>query len=135
MSTAVATVRAHPDRYEKYFDAFVTFLSQHIDRKAPTLSVKVASIAQIRPAKRQKTGANHSTYSRKIELRKYSQEEYNSMLAAQHQQLYELQKEAGFIKGKKTPESNRALEARVAALEAKSEISSDESLFIDINKP
>ena len=57
------------------------------------------------------------------------------MSVAQRKQLYELQKKARFIKGKKTPESNRALEARVAALEAKSEISSDESLFIDINKP
>ena len=43
------------------------------------------------------------------------------MSAAQCQQLYELQKKAGLIKGKKTPESRRALEARVAAHEAKSE--------------
>ena len=28
LSTAVAKVRAHPDRYEKDFDAVVTFLPQ-----------------------------------------------------------------------------------------------------------
>ena len=89
MSTAVATVKAYPDRYEKDFNAVV------------------------------------------IELKKYSQEEYDSMSAAQHQELYELWKNAGLIKGKKTPESNRALKARVAMLEAKSENSSDESLVTD----
>ena len=47
------------------------------------------------------------------------------MSVAQHQQLYELQKRAGLIKGKKTPESSKALEARVAMLEAK-------SLFADV---
>ena len=52
LSIAVAAVRAHPDRYEKDFDAVITFLSQYIDRKTPTLSVKVASITQTRPAKR-----------------------------------------------------------------------------------
>ena len=50
------------------------------------------------------------------------------MSVAQCQQLYELQKRAGLIKGKKTPESSRALEAKVAMLEAKSE-------FTDIDKP
>ena len=54
------------------------------------------------------------------------------MTAAQCQQLYELQKRAGLIKGKKTPESSRALIARVAMLEAKSENSNDESLFADM---
>ena len=43
--------------------------------------------------------------------------------------MYELQKKAGFIKGKKTPESSRALDARVAMQEAKSDNSSDKSLF------
>ena len=55
MSTAVAAVQAYPDRYEKDFDAVVAFLSQYIDRKAPTPSVKAASITQAKPAKRQKT--------------------------------------------------------------------------------
>ena len=50
----VAAVRAHPDRYEKDFNAVVAFLSQYIDRKAPTPSVNIASINQYRPAKRHK---------------------------------------------------------------------------------
>ena len=52
MSTAVAAVREHPDRYGKDFDAVVAFLSQYIYRKASTPSVKVASVTQTRPAKR-----------------------------------------------------------------------------------
>ena len=71
------------------------------------------------------------TLKEKIELKKYSTEEYGSMLMAQHQQLYELQKKVRLIKGKKTPESSRASEARVAMLEAKTENSSNESLFVD----
>ena len=35
------------------------------------------------------------------------------------------------IKGKKSPESSRALEARVAILEAKTDNSSNESLFAE----
>ena len=53
------------------------------------------------------------------------------MLTAQCHQLHELQKKAELIKGKKTPESSRALEARVAMLEAKTENSSNESVFKD----
>ena len=79
LSTAVATVRAHPDRYKKDFDAVVAFLSKNIDKKAPTPSVKVASVTQTRPAKRQRTSTRHGTFRVKIELRKYSQEEYDSM--------------------------------------------------------
>ena len=40
MSTAVATVRAHPNKYEKDFNTVVTFLTQYIDKKAPTPSLK-----------------------------------------------------------------------------------------------
>ena len=80
--------------------------------------MKVASVIQTRSAKRQKTSASCSTVRGKIELKKYSREEYESMSAAQCQQLYKLQKRAGLIKGKKTPKSSRALEARVDALEA-----------------
>ena len=83
--TAVIAVRAHPDRYEKDVDAVIAFLSQYIDRKAPTPSVKVASIDQTRPAKRQKTSASHGTFRGKIELKKYSREEYDSMSVAQCQ--------------------------------------------------
>ena len=53
------------------------------------------------------------------------------MLTTHSQQLYELLKEARLIKGKKTPESSRALDARVAALETKMDNSSDKSLFAD----
>ena len=49
----------------------------------------------------------------------------------QQQQLYEVQRKAGHIKGKKTPESSKALEARVAMLEAKIDNSSNERLFPD----
>ena len=56
------------------------------------------------------------------------------MSVAQRQQLYELQWKAMFIKGKKTPESSRTLEARVAELEAKIDNSKDESLFAEFKK-
>ena len=54
--------------------------------------MKVASVGQNRPAKWQKTSTNHGTFKAKIELKKYSREEYDSMLMAQHQQLYELRR-------------------------------------------
>ena len=57
------------------------------------------------------------------------------MSVAQSQHLHELQNRARLIKGKKTPECSRALEATVAVLEAKSDNSSDESLYADIYKP
>ena len=53
------------------------------------------------------------------------------MLTAQHQQLYELQKKTMIMKSKKTPESSRALEAKVTILEAETDNSSNESLFPD----
>ena len=37
LSTAVATVRANPDKYQKDFDTVVAFLTQYVDKKAPTL--------------------------------------------------------------------------------------------------
>ena len=70
MSTAVTAETANSDRYKKYFDAVFTFLSQYINKNAPTPSVKVASVTQIRPAKRQKTSTSHSTFKEKIMLRK-----------------------------------------------------------------
>ena len=57
------------------------------------------------------------------------------MSMAKHQQLYELQKKARLIKGQKIPESIRASEATVATLEAKTENSSNKSLFADVDKP
>ena len=89
--------------------------------------MKVASVRQSRPAKREETSAVHDTFKGKVELKKYSREEYDSMSILQQQQLYELWKKARLIRDKKTPESSRALEARVAVLEAKT----DNSIFID----
>ena len=46
LSTAVTAERAHSDKYEKDFDAVVAFLTQYIDNRAPTLSMKVASVGR-----------------------------------------------------------------------------------------
>ena len=128
MSTAVATERAHPEKYEKNFNAVVAVLTQYIDKRASTPSVRAASVTKTRYARQQKTSASCGTFKGKIDLKKYSREEFNLMSAAQCKQLYELQKKAGLVKGKKTQESSRALEARVAALDIKTDNSSD-SLF------
>ena len=53
------------------------------------------------------------------------------MPMAKHQNLYELQKKVGLIKGKKTPEGGRAFEARMVMLETKTDSSRDESLLPD----
>ena len=125
LSTVVTTVRVHPDKYEKDFDAVVTFLSQYINNIAPKLSVKVASAVQTRPAKQWMTNTSHSTFKEKIKLKKYCRDEYNSMFIAWHQQLFKLWKNAGHIKGNKTSESSRALKARVAMLHVKTYNSSN----------
>ena len=52
-------------------------------------------------------------------------------MTIQQHHLYELQCNAGLIKGEKTPESNKASEARMAALEAKTDNHCDQSLFAD----
>ena len=67
LSTAVATVREHPDKHKKDFNMVVTFLTQYIDKRVPTLSVKVAYVAQTRPAKQQKTSSSCGTFKGKIE--------------------------------------------------------------------
>ena len=51
------------------------------------------------------------------------------MSMAQCQQLHELQKKAGLIMGKNTPESSNTIEATVALLEEKTDDSSNESLL------
>ena len=79
----------------------------------------------------QKTNATHGTFKVKIELKKYSTEEDDSMFITQCQQLYELWKKAELINGQKTSVCNIGLEARVAVLEAKTDNSSNESLFLD----
>ena len=73
MSTAVTALRVHPDKYKKNFDIVVIFLTQYIDKRAPILSVKVASVTQTRPAKWQKTNASCITFKGNIELKKYSE--------------------------------------------------------------
>ena len=42
--TAVATVRACPDKHEKDFDAVFTIFIQYVDKREPTSSVKVTSL-------------------------------------------------------------------------------------------
>ena len=106
----------HQDKYKKNFDTVVAFIPHYIDKRAPTPSVKVASVHQTRPAERQKTSSAHGTFKGKIKLKKYSREEFGIMSMVQHQQLYELQKQARHIKGTKTPQNSSALEARVALL-------------------
>ena len=97
LSTVVTIVRTHLGK-EKDFNAVVVFLTQYIEKRAPTQSVKFASVGQNRPAKQQKTSTICGTFKEKIELKKYSKDEYDSMLMAQHQQLYELWKKARLIK-------------------------------------
>ena len=36
-STAVVAVRVHPEKYEKDFDAVVSFITQYINKRAPKL--------------------------------------------------------------------------------------------------
>ena len=44
-------VRVHPNKYDKDFHAVVAFLILYINKKTPAPSVKIASLAQTRPAK------------------------------------------------------------------------------------
>ena len=97
--------------------------------------MKLASVGQTRHAKWQKISTNHGTFKKKIELKKYSREEYDSMSKMQCQQLYELQKKAGLINSKKILESSTASEAKKTAQEAKTQNSSNKSLFADVEKP
>ena len=83
MSTAVVTVWAYPDKY-KDFEALVNFFTQYIDKRAPTLSVKVASVGQMTSAKQQETSASSGIFKGKIELKKYSSKEYDSISMTQH---------------------------------------------------
>ena len=71
MSTAVDAVRAHTDKYNKDFDIVVTLLTQYIDKRASTLSVKNASVSKTRASKQQKTSTTHGTFKGKIKFKKY----------------------------------------------------------------
>ena len=73
-STAVTAVRVHPDKYEKKFDGVVKYLSQCINKRELTPSVKVASVGQSRHAKLQNNSTNCGTFKGKVELKKYSRE-------------------------------------------------------------
>ena len=70
LSTAVAAIRVQPDKYKKDFNTLVTFLSQGIDKKAPSLSVKVAYASQNRSTKQKKANATCGTIKGKFELKK-----------------------------------------------------------------
>ena len=99
MSTAVTKIRAYSNKYQKDFDAIVAFLTQYIDKRAPTHSVKVASAGQNRTVKWQKSSTIHGIFKVKIVLKKYCRDKYDSMAKSQCQQLYELQTKARLIKG------------------------------------
>ena len=101
-----------------------------INKKGPTPSIKVASVAQTRPAKRQKTSTRHSTFKDKIKLKKYSREEYDSMVTASGK-LYKLWKKSRLIKCKNTSENSEALEAGLAAHEGKTKEQWNKSLLTD----
>ena len=45
LSTVVATVRVHPDKYTKNFDSAVTFLAWYINKISPMLSLNITSVA------------------------------------------------------------------------------------------
>ena len=84
MSTTVVTVWAHPDKYEKDFNAVAAILTRYIDKRAPTLSVKVTSVGQTRPDKWQMTSDSHGISKGKVEFKKHSSEEYDSVLMTHH---------------------------------------------------
>ena len=79
LSTAAATVRAYLDMYEKDFNAVVSFFIQYINKRAPTLSVRAASVPKTKPAKWQKTNSSHGTLNGYIGLKKHSRKVYDSM--------------------------------------------------------
>ena len=100
MSKAVATVRAHPGKYEKDFDAVVAFLTQYIDKRSPTQGVKVAFVGQTRPTQ----AAEDQHYLWHFQRKGWVEERL---------------KKDRLVKGKKTPESSRALYSVSAMLEGK----------------
>ena len=58
LSIVVAAVMVNPDKYEKEFDLVLPSLAQYINKRKPTLIMKVASAGQTRPDKRQKTSTS-----------------------------------------------------------------------------
>ena len=82
LSTAVAAARVHTDKYKEVFDVVIAFITQYVDKRGPTSSVKVVIIAQTIPVKWQNTSTSGVTFKGKIELKKFFMEEYQSMLMA-----------------------------------------------------
>ena len=78
------------DVNKKDFDAVVAYLSRYIKKHGPLTSVKEAYIAQCKLVKRQESSKTFSTFKGRFELKKYSMEEFQLMLAAQKQEVYEL---------------------------------------------
>ena len=70
MSTSFVAAKTHSYKYKMGFDPVVVYLPQYVD-------------AQSRTGKRHKTSEAFSTFKVRIKLKKYSMEEYNSILAAQ----------------------------------------------------
>ena len=134
LSIAFATVRAHPDKNKNDFDAVVTVLTKYIDKGAPTPSMKVASVTQTRPAKWQKTSTTCNNFKGKIEQRIIPGRSMTQCLQHSVNRCMSYGKMPDTFKGKNTSESSRYLKARAAALKAKAENSSDESLFGDVEK-
>ena len=64
--------KAHPDKYDKNFDALLACLFQHVEKQGPMMNAKVASVSWLRLVKRQKISQAHRTIRRGIELTKYS---------------------------------------------------------------
>ena len=69
ISTAV--VEAHPDRYKMDFNSFIFYLLHCVEKCGPITSFKVVSIAQSRPAKKQKTSEACGIFDGRIKLKKY----------------------------------------------------------------
>ena len=63
------------EQFKKVGEVLPGILSEYIDNRWPTLSIKIAPIAQTRPAKQQKTGIVHGRFIGKVELTNYSREE------------------------------------------------------------
>ena len=98
------------------------------------MSVKVSSVGPTRPANLHMTNANFWTFERKIELKMYSMEEYDSMSMAQHQQLYKLWIIARLIKRKRTPKRRKALKARVAMIKKHTTVTMRANLWMKSTK-
>ena len=77
-------------KHKKDFNAVNANLAQYTDKRVPTPSMKFASVGQNRPAKWQKTSTTHGAFKGKVEFKKYSREEHDSMSTAQCHPLYEL---------------------------------------------